>query len=66
MGSGMKPSSGEMIRAALEVERNRLAAEERKRILRLLEDLARAFYLAQNVQGQQAVKEAIKTIERNS
>jgi hypothetical protein len=34
--------------------------------LRLLDDLARAFYLAQNVQGQQAVKEAIKTIERNS
>jgi hypothetical protein len=62
----MKPSSGELIRLALEAERTKLAAEERKRILRLLEDLARAFYLAQNVQGQQAIKEAIKTIERNS
>jgi aromatic ring hydroxylase len=62
----MKPSSGQMIREALEAERTKLAAEERLRILRLLEDLARAFYLAQNVLGQQAVKEAIKTIERNS
>jgi len=62
----MKPSSGQMIREALEAERTKLAAEERKRILRLLEDLARAFYSAQNVLGQQAIKEAIKTIERNS
>jgi aromatic ring hydroxylase len=62
----MKPSSDQMIREALEAERTKLAAEERLRILRLLEDLARAFYLAQNVLGQQAVKEAIKTIERNS
>jgi aromatic ring hydroxylase len=62
----MKPSSGQMIREALEAERTKLAAEERLRILRLLEDLARAFYLAQNVLGQQAIKEAIKTIERNS
>ena len=62
----MKKTSGELIRLALESERTRLAAEERLRILRLLEDLARAFYLAQNVLGQQAIKEAIKTIERNS
>jgi hypothetical protein len=62
----MKPSSGELIRLALEAERTKLAAEERKRILRLLEDLARAFYLAQNVQAQQGIREAIKTIERNS
>jgi len=62
----MKKTSGELIQLALESERTRLAADERKRILRLLEDLARAFYLAQNVLGQQAVKEAIKTIERNS
>jgi hypothetical protein len=62
----MKKTSGELIRLALESERTRLAAEERLRILRLLEDLARAFYLAQNVLGQQAVREAIKTIERNS
>jgi hypothetical protein len=62
----MKKTSGELIRLALEAERTKLAADERKRILRLLEDLARAFYLAQNVLGQQAIKEAIKTIERNS
>jgi aromatic ring hydroxylase len=62
----MKPSSGQMIREALEAERTKLAAEERLRILRLLEDLARAFYLAQNVQAQQGIREAIKTIERNS
>jgi len=62
----MKKTFGQRIRLALESERTRLAADERKRILRLLEDLARAFYLAQNVLGQQAIKEAIKTIERNS
>jgi hypothetical protein len=62
----MKKTSGELIRLALESERTKLAADERKRILRLLEDLARAFYLAQNVQAQQGIREAIKTIERNS
>lgn len=62
----MKPSSGEMIRRALEVERTKLAAEERNRIVALLEALSRAYYLAGKEQHRQAIQQAIKTIGRQS
>ena len=62
----MKKTSGELIREALENERRALAADERKRIVRLLEALKRGYYLAGDVKAYQVVNETIATIERNS
>jgi len=60
----MKKTSSQLIKEAIEVERPKIAAEEQKKILDLLKRLARAYWLEQNVKEQQAVLEAIKTIER--
>lgn len=62
----MKKTSGELIREALENERTALAADERKRIVRLLEALKRGYYLTGDVKAYQTVNETIATIERNS
>ena len=62
----MKKSSGELIREAIEHERTALAADERKRIVRLLEALKRGYYLTGDVKAYQTVNETIATIERNS
>jgi hypothetical protein len=66
MGSVMKKTSGELIARAIENERGKLAAEERKRILGLLKALGRAYVYSAQPERQQAIVEAIKTIERNS
>lgn len=60
----MKKTSGQLIQEAVEFERKKIAAEEKKRITDLLAALARAYWLEQKVKEQQAVIEAIKTIER--
>jgi len=62
----VKKTSGELIREALENERTALAADERKRIVRLLEALKRGYYLTGDVKAYQTVNETIATIERNS
>ena len=62
----MKPSSGEMIRRALEVERTKLAAEERERIIRLLRTLKLGYRLTGDVKAFQIIKEAIEMIGRES
>ena len=60
----MKKTSSQLIKEAIEIERPKIAAAEKKRTLALLQSLARAYWVERNVKAQEGVLEAIKTIER--